>query len=383
MADKSLYGQQSTFSASDSTLHIGIEDLITKYPDWQFPILKRWNSNVFKGQVKSHKYEWTERDLRPVTAKVVDLTVAANATSFVVDTPGVFNVDDVLRKPDGEQVIVTAVAGGVNLTVEAWTGTPETMEAGDTVTRVGVASPQGKDADNMVIVGTEDLYNYTQIFEDVVELSGTQRNSLIHGDENSSELIERKHKELAEMLQTALLVGARNKDAGAKRTTLGGLKFFIDTYAPENAIDFGGSWTTDATVIGKFEDAVEAIASHNGGKPTIYMGYKAMRKFRLLDDDLIRTNRSDKARGVGVVDTYLSQLGELDIVLLRERTGVMNDLIFFVDEENVGYKAMRNRAWQTYELAHTGDSYRWQVLGEYTAKIATPKVSAYLYNLGL
>ena len=95
MADKALYGQQSTFSASDSALHIGIEDLITKYPDWQFPILKRWNSNVFKGQVKSHKYEWTERDLRPVTAKVVDLTVANNATSFIVDTPGVFNVDDV------------------------------------------------------------------------------------------------------------------------------------------------------------------------------------------------------------------------------------------------------------------------------------------------
>ena len=325
MADKSIYGQQSTFSASDSALHIGIEDLITKYPDWQFPILKRWNSNVFKGQVKSHKYEWTERDLRPVTAKVVDLTVANNATSFIVDTPGVFNVDDVLRKPGGEQVIVTAVSGGVNLTVSPWTGTPEAMVAGNTVSRVGVASPQGKDADNMVIVGTEDLYNYTQIFEDVVELSGTQRNSLIHGDENSSELIERKHKELAEMLQTALLVGTRRKDAANKRTTLGGLKFFIDTYAPNNAINFGGSWASDATVIGKFEDAVEAIASHNGGKPTIYMGYKAMRKFRLLDDDLIRTNRSDKARGVGVVDTYLSQLGELDIVLLRERTGVMND----------------------------------------------------------
>jgi hypothetical protein len=383
MADKSIYGQQSTFSASDSALHIGIEDLITKYPDWQFPILKRWNSNVFKGQVKSHKYEWTERDLRPVTAKVVDLTVANNATSFIVDTPGVFNVDDVLRKPGGEQVIVTAVSGGVNLTVSPWTGTPEAMVAGNTVSRVGVASPQGKDADNMVIVGTEDLYNYTQIFEDVVELSGTQRNSLIHGDENSSELIERKHKELAEMLQTALLVGTRRKDAGAKRTTLGGLKFFIDTYAPNNAINFGGSWASDATVIGKFEDAVEAIANHNGGKPTIYMGYKAMRKFRLLDDDLIRTNRSDKARGVGVVDTYLSQLGELDIVLLRERTGVMNDLIFFVDEENVGYKAHRNRAWFTKELADLGDSYRWQVLGEYTAKIATPKVSAYLYNLGL
>ena len=383
--DKSLYGQQSTFSASDQDLRINIEDLVTKYPDWQFPILKRWSSKVFKSPVVSHKYEWKERDLRPVTAKVADATVASDATSFTVDTPGVFNVDDVLRKPNGELVIVTAVSGGVSLTVEHWSGTPEAMTKDAVVTRVGVASPQGKDADNMVIVGTEDLYNYTQIFEDVVELTGTQRHALIHGDENASELIERKHKELAEMLQTALLVGVRNKDAANKRTTLGGLKFFIDTYAPNNAIDFGGAttWNTDSSVIAKFEDAIEAIASKNGNKPTIYIGYKAMRKFRNLDDDLIRTSRTDKARGIGVVDTYLSQLGELDVVLIRERTGVMDDLIFFVDEDNVGYKAMRNRAWQTYELAKTGDSYRWQVLGEYTAKIATPKVSAYLYNLGL
>ena len=349
--DKSLYGQQSTLSANDKTLHINIEDLVGKYPDWQFPILKRWNSKVFQGQVKSHKYEWKERDLRPVTALVADTTVASDATSFVVDTPGVFNVDDVLRKPSGQLVVVTAVSGGVNLTVEAWTGSAEAMEEGDTVTRVGVAAPQGKDADNMVIVGTEDLYNYTQIFEDVVELSGTQRNALIHGDENSSQLIERKHKELAEMLQTSLLFGVRNKVTASKRTTLGGLKYFIDTYASDNAIDFGASWTTDATVIGKFEDAVEAIANKNGGKPTIYMGYKAMRKFRMIDDDLIRSKRSDKARGVGVVDTYLSQLGDLDVVLLRERTGLMDEAIFFTDEDNVGYKAMRNRAWFTKELA--------------------------------
>lgn len=381
--DKAIYGQQSTFAASDQTLHINIEDQITKYPDWQFPILKRWNSKVFKAPVKSHKYEWTERDLRPVTAKVADATVASDATSFTVDTSGVFNVDDVLRKPDGEQVIVTAVSGGVSLTVSHWAGTEEAMKKDDVVTRIGVASPQGKDADDMVIVGTEDLYNYSQIFEDVVHLTGSQRHALIHGDESASELISRKQKELMEVLQTALLVGSRNKDTADKRYTLGGLKYFIDTYAPDNAINFGGSWTTDSTVIGKFEDAVEAIASKNGGKPTIYMGYKAMRKFRQIDDDLIRTNRSDKARGVGVINTYLSQLGELDIVLLRERSGIMNDLIFFVDEEQVGYKAYRNRGWFTEELAKVGDSYKWQVLGEYTAKFATPKVHAYLYNLGL
>jgi hypothetical protein len=113
------------------------------------------------------------------------------------------------------------------------------------------------------------------------------------------------------------------------------------------------------------------------------MGYKAMRKFRLLDDDLFRTKRDDKSRGIGVVDNYLSQLGDLDIVLLRERVGALNDLIFFVDEEKAGYKAYRNRGWFTEELAKDGDSYKWQVLGEYTVKVETPKVISYLYDLGL
>jgi len=381
--DNSIYGQKSTLSATDSALHINIEDQIVKYPDWQFPILKRWGSKVFKNSVVSHKYEWTEKELRPITAKVASATVASDATSFYVDTSGVFNVDDVLQKPDGEIVIVTAVAGGTLLTIKAWTGTPETMVLGETVKRIGVASPQGKKADGMVITGTEDLYNYSQIFEDVIDLSGSQRYAMIHGDASQAELVSDKQKELAEMLQMALLVGVRNKDTSTKTYTLGGLKYFIDTYAAANAIDFGASWTSDTTVQEKFEDAVETIADANGGKPTIYMGYKAMRKFRLLDDALIDTTRNDSSRGIGVVSNYLSQLGKLDVVMLRERAGVMGDLIFFVDEDKCGYKAYNKRGWNTEELAKVGDSYQWQVLGEYTAKFETPKVFAYLYNLGL
>lgn len=381
--DNAIYGQKSTLSASDSDLHINIEDQIVKYPDAEFPLLKRWNASIFKKAVRSHKYEWSERSNRPQKALVASATVASDATSMYVDTPGVFNVDDVLMKPDGEKVIVTAVAGGTLLTIQAWTGTAETMVLGDTVYRVGVASPQGKDADDMVIQGTEDLYNYTQIFEDVVHLSGSQRNAMIRGDESQAELIARKQKELMQVLQSSLIVGSRAKNTGDKRYTMGGLKYFIDTYAPDNAIDFGGSWASDATVLTKIEDAVETIAMNNGTKPTIYMGYQAMRKFRMVNDDLIKTDRTDKGRGIGVVTNYLSQLGQLDVVLLNDSIGIMKDLIFMVDESKVGYKAYNNRGWFTEELAKVGDSYKWQVLGEYTAKFETPKIMAYLYNLGL
>ena len=381
----SLYGQKSTFSATDSALHINIEDTIGKYPDWQFPLLKRWSSKIFKAEVKSHKYEWTEKQLRAVVAKVASATVASSATSFHVDTAGVFNKDDVLQKPDGEQVIVTAVSGGTLLTVKALAGTPESMVLGETVKRIGVASPQGADADTMVIAGTQDLFNYTQIFEDVIQLSGTQRNSMIHGDENSASLIEDKQKELMEVLQSTLLVGQRTINTEDKRTTMGGLRYFIDIYAPENAIDFGGAatWSTAAGVKEKLDDAVQAIANNMGGKPTIVVGFKAMRKLKDLADGTIFSKTSDKSRGTAMPEQYLSQLGALDIVMLRERAGILDDLIFIIDEEQCGFKAMRNRGWFTEELAKTGDSYKWQVLGEYIAKFATPKVQAYIYNLGL
>lgn len=379
------YGQKSTLSTTDSALHINIEDAIGKYPDWQFPLLKRWNSSIFKSEVKSHKYEWTEKELRGIKCKVASATVASDATSFYVDTAGIFNVDDVLQKPDGEQVIVTAVAGGTLLTVKALSGTPETMVLGETVKRIGVASPQGKKADVMVIAGTQDLFNYSQIFEDVINLSGSQREAMIHGDENQASLIADKQKELMEVLQSTLLVGRRTIDNQEKRTTMGGLKFMIDTYAPENVINFGGAttWTTVDDVKGKLDDAIELIANNMGGKPVIYVGYKAMRKLKDLADGTIFTKTSDKTRGTAMPEKYLSQLGALNLVMLRERAGILDDLIFFVDEEQVGYKAYRNRGWFTKELAVVGDSYDWQVLGEYTEKVATPKVHSYIYNLGL
>lgn len=380
------YGQKSSIQVSDNTLHIDISDTIVKYPAWQFPLLKRWSDKVFgKDVIKSHKIEWTEKEARPVVAKCANPDIAADATYFEVDTPGVFNVDDVLQKPNGEQMIVKQVNGGIGLVVQHWAGTPEVLALGDTVKRIGVASPRGKDADSMVVIGTNDLYNYTQIFEDVVDLDGGDREGLIHGEEGSGKLIDEKQQELMEMLQASLLVGIRNINKGEKRHTLGGLKFFIDQYAPNNAIDFGGAatWNSDDAVKAKLRAAVTKIAENNGRKPTIYMGWKVMDRFAQIENEQIRSTKTDKTRGVGVVDTFRSLLGDLDVVLVRERLGLLDNLMFLVDEGAIGYKARKNRAWFTEELAKVGDSYKWQVLGEYSMKVETPKVHSYIYNFGL
>lgn len=383
------YGQLSNFAAEDSKLKLNIEDLISKFPDYKFPTLKRWNGNVFKKEILSHKYEWSNRDLRPVKALLVNATVSSSATTFIVDTAGVFNKDDVMmNKRTGEKLSVQAVTGGVNVEVSRGFGDTAgtAMVANDVLVRVGVAAPQGALADHMVISGFDDLYNYTQIFEDVVEMSDSQYKGFVRGDESSAQLIETKQQELMEGLHLSLFLGDRYRDSANKQSTLGGVKFFADTYAPANVVDFGGSgtWTVDNDVISKFEDTVQSIALKMGGKPTIYASYKALRKVRLLQKDTIRTQRGDKVRGVGVVDTFATGMGDLDIVQLIDRSGVLDNYIFFVDDTAVGYKAMKGRGWSAEEKPFAGDGHLWQVVGEYSLKVETPTASvAYLKNLGL
>lgn len=378
------YGQGSTFEANDKQLYLNIEKEIMKYPSPRIELLKRIGS--FEQAVNSHKIEWSRRDNRPVKALVVNGT-SSSGTVITVDTPGVFNVDDILEKPNGQQMVVEAVNGGVQITFRALSGAAEALAGGQTVKRIGMATAQGKVADNMVTTGYEDLYNYTSILEDVVDLSGTEHNALIRGHENSGQLIARKQQELAEIWQSQMVLGRRTKNDALKTTTNAGIKQLIELYAPNNIIDFGGtgtwSLTGDNGVLGKVDNALDVLSAKVFDKPTMYVGSKFMRKFKYAMSDTIRTDQDNDTRGIGVVGTYLSHLyGKIKVVLLQERTGWMDNMVLFVDESDIGQKAMKGREWQTYPLARLGDSYRWQVLSERTVKIGNPEAHAMLINLG-
>lgn len=386
------YGQGSTFNASDKALYLNIEKEIKKYPSPRIELVKRIGS--FKQEVTSPKIEWSLKDNRAVKAKAA-VARSAGAAQLIVDTPGVFNVDDLIEyHPDGSnvrtQLVVEAVQGGTDLTVRFWGGTDQTVVVGGTVARIGGATPQGKKADDMVITGHGDLYNYTSILEDVVHLSGTENEAMIRGLENSAQLIARKQQELAEVWQSQMVLGIRNKNDVYKTYTCGGIKNLIDLYAPENAINFGGDtvWASsgDDGALGVIDDALDLLSAKVFGKPTMYVGAKFMRKFKyaIADADIQTTTELNDTRGVGVVGKYLSHLyGKIDVVLIQERTGWMDDLVFFVDESDLGQKAMKGREWQTYPLGRDGDAFKWQILSERTVKMGNPHAHVYLYNLGV
>lgn len=378
------YGQRSTFGASDLDLHINIEDEVVKYPKYRRELINRLSGKNFTKEVKSHKYEWSARDNRKLQT-TLSVAIADNATTMVVADPGVFNVDDVFQMAGGAQYVVESVAGGIEVTFRKLSGTQTAQDIGAEVIVVGGATPQGKTADNMVVTDFQDYYNFTSILEDVVDLSGTEHAAMIRGEENSGQLIARKQMELTEKLQRQLVMGIRTQDKTRKLTTMGGLKNLIDTYASANAIDFGGDiWASDRAVEDKIDSCLDIIAEKAFEKPVMYVSPAFMKKFKYVQDDIVRTDLKEKSRGVGVVKTYNSHtFGDIDVVQLQGMGGLMDDLVFFVDETQFGYKPHRERGWQTYPLAKLGDSYRWQVLGEYTAKLDIPEAAVYMHNLGL
>lgn len=381
------YGQKSTLGASSSDLHINIEDQVVNFPKYRRELINRLNGKNFKKEVMSHEYKWSVRDNRKLETTIVNGT-SSSGTVITVADPGVFNVDDVFQMPNGAQFYVTSVAGGIEVTFRKLPGGPAQVVSttGQTVTVVGMATPQGKDADTMVVTPFEDLFNYVSNFEDVVDLSDMEHESLIRGDENSAQLLARKQMELTEKLQRTLITGIRFIDPTYKQTGMGGLKNLIDLYASSNAIDFGGSgtWSSDRLVEDKIDACLDIIAEKAFEKPVMYVTPNFMKKFKYIQDDSVRTTLMEKARGVGVVKKYLSHtFGEIDVVQLQGMNSVMADNVFFVDESQFGYKPFRNLGWHTYPLARMGQSFRWQVAGTYTAKLDVPEAAVYLHNLGL
>jgi hypothetical protein len=388
MADQGVgYGQRSTLGASDMDLHIGIEDQVTKFPKYRRELINRWNSKNFKKAVDSHKYEWSTRDNRKLETTILNGTSASGTTITVADQ-GVFNVDDVFKMPNGAHFYVTSVAGGTQVTFRKLPGGPDqaVSTTGQAVTIIGMATPQGKDADTMVVKGFEDMYNYVSNFEDVVDLSDMENSAMIRGEEDSGQLIARKEMELTEKLQRALIAGVRFKDETYKQTGMGGLKYLIDTYASSNVIDFGGvgTWSTDRLVEDKIDACLDIIAEKAFEKPVMYVTPNFMKKFKYIQDDIAFMDFKESSRGVGVVKKYNSHtFGAIDVVQLQGMNNVMADNVFFLDESMVGYKAFKGLDWHTYPLARRGQSFQWQVAGVFTMKLDIPSAAVYCYNLGL
>ncbi len=230
--------------------------------------------------------------------------------------------------------------------------------------------------------------NFTQIFQDLVSVSGTSESVEKFGitDEFDREFAK-KFQEVVIRLERAAHYGLANAlptggTANTDRTNvrrMGGLYSFIRNDANANRTDGAGNLLTELTLTNLLENIWD-----DGGKPdTILVGATQKRVLDSFAVPSVRTERTEDTVGV-IVGTYESTFGSLDIVL--DRYVKPTDLIV-VQKEFLGIGALKgngnDRSFFTSPVPVAGDRQEAVITGEYTMEVRNSlRAHGWLFNLG-
>lgn len=207
-------------------------------------------------------------------------------------------------------------------------------------------------------------YNYTQIFEDVAQISGTvRRSALASGDELDRQVIK-KIKELMRSLNYSLVEGIRDLDTTNLIGTMGGLREFIT-----NISNVAGALTVAnlyTAVISHVNAGLYPSAIH--GSPT------TIGKLEQLYQGAVRTKVSDK-RGGTEINVVVILGYEIELHVDKH---VRSSEALILDYNRIGYGPLDGgKKGQSGEFASypiwdkiNGKQIATQVLGEYTMRVS-------------
>lgn len=134
--------------------------------------------------VQNEKHEWQDDQMPPETLTVQgttgatwDSAVATASMPVVTAQIGKLKVGDILELPSGEHTRVSAInVAGQTITLDkrGWGGTTAAAQGTSliTVKIIGNAQVDGSDPQSETYYAPTAVFNYVQIFEDVLAVSG-------------------------------------------------------------------------------------------------------------------------------------------------------------------------------------------------------------------
>ena len=143
---------------------------------------------------------------------------------------------------------------------------------------------------------------------------------------------------------------------------------------------------TDRALSLSLIDAAMQAAYEDGGQPNMMVvspAKKATFSGLSSDSNVVNTNQINmtapkEAAFVGSVSVYLSDFGQLDVVIDRFAS---SDRVYLLDSDYASICTLPNRNFLVQDLAKTGDSEKFQILCEWTLKVSAPKAHGAVYDL--
>lgn len=327
--------------------------------------------------VDALKYEWVDKTLVGLKDKLSAALTSSSTTTITVSS----NSASPKRYVDGYSLIYVED----EILLVASTITVSTNFSSYNVTRAQVgttASSHPNLAEVMIYAkpraegfsaGRDDsqkgirYFNYTQIFEREVKLSGSSQ-SIASVDQ---ETLLRKQMadllpEIVKELQTTLIHGQRfaNDSTNYTDRKMGGFRYWSGVASANNS-SAGGA----AIDFRMFDDVIEAYLN-NGGDGTKLTALTSIKQQRKINDlkeaRVVSGGMSQSANNISnYVTTYdFGSRAQVEIISLPD---LRADEIYFFQKDKVGVHPLEDRAFKQKDLPEDGDFVRKLLLGEYTA----------------
>lgn len=360
-------GRRGTYESTVG-VKLDVEDAIYMISPFDVPFLGTYGpdrgSVLGRDTTTSTKIEWLEDELVP-GSDTLNGAILAGDGDITVDNSDRFKVNDLIRIGD-EFMRVTAVdtPGAGDLTVQRSWGTPAAAGAADgaTVLILGNLPSEGDDPVSGINFQRVQPFNYTQIYQDEVEVTRSEEKEAKYGVRSeSSYQIGKRLKENAIKLERNLILGTREQDTTGRRRSHGGLDFFITTGVDSSTTDISA---TDGVAL---LDQLQNSFDRGGMVDILAVGGTQKRKLSTLNRDDIRFAREENIRGA-VVDYFDSDFGRIYIVLNR---WIPTRFAFGLEKQYID--VVWFDPFFVELLAKTGDRQQWELIGEVSMKVRNEK----------
>lgn len=364
-----VYDQIVT-SYSDTTPHKRvITDVISMIDPVDTPLLDLLGlasaHSKFKVNRNGTKVELLEDEYDPLlTTANQGTTIATGDTALTVADASIFQ-DGHTILIDAEYMVVSAsdvTNNTISVESRSYGGTNATHASTAAIEIVGMTRLEGDDADYGPIVDVTAPFNYTNIFQKALKISGTHESLDQYGKD--SEFTYQANKQLPHLMrlfEKALFHGIRAAGSATTRRSMGGLGTFIT----DNTVGAGGA-------IAKSD--IDILAEYiliDGGKPDVLVMHPSVaRDVKDLIDtsSFVRVGQENTQFGMNPIRTISTQYGDLRLLMDR---WCPTSTAYMLDSSKIGLYTLR--PWHWKDLAVTGDSEKAELVGEFSLLVANDK----------
>ncbi|MBN1392934.1 MAG: DUF5309 family protein [Sedimentisphaerales bacterium] len=364
---------KATYSAGTDLPEIveDVSDLIGIISPYETPLLNILGDPM-REAISSH-HEWLEDELLPNKDAVNDSTFADPAadTSFVVDNGSRFRVGDQIQvEGSSELMFVTAISTNTLTVVRGHAGTTaEDLADNQVINIIGNAALEGGDKPTARFTNRVRSGNYTQIFTESVEVSGTDvaANQLGVADEMDYQKQERLRELLRNLENTVInggQVAANPQGSDTVRRTMKGIINHLSTniFAVGDSGFPAGTGLTEA----QLNYVLRKIWENSNGNVDLIVvnGYQKRQINSFLADSRAYTPADETFKNM--VGIYESDFGICRVVTTRWMPA---DAVLFLDSSRISVMPLRGRSFHFKPLASSGDYECGELIGEYTLEL--------------